>query len=233
MHGSVLQNEKYIKFSEKNTVEVLALQRLDEAIQKQDKRAGTYKAKDEAGNEVEYMLEWPGLTAKEIGELSSSKAGTFNDTGGIPYTAIVNPHTLEKMAFFKGGTSASSIMDSVAEQRKALTKQYGASIDRKELTDLRKQEASIRKEMEGGDLAKAFATYTALAKKHEKSAESLKARVAQLEPPLLDAATKALDEIEAGDLKSNAAKLDRLARALKGTSLEPRATELLARSKSS
>ncbi|MHC4732446.1 MAG: hypothetical protein ACYS6Z_17900, partial [Planctomycetota bacterium] len=70
MHGSVLQNKKYIKFASENTVEVMALSRLQEGIQKKDRKAATYKAKDG----TVYLVQFPNLTVADIGKLRSSKA---------------------------------------------------------------------------------------------------------------------------------------------------------------
>jgi len=96
VHGSVLQNKKYIKFAYENTVEVLALSRLDEGIQKGDKRAATYSGDDGK----EYMVGWPNLTAADISSMCSSKAGSYNNTGKIPFTCIVNPHDEAEMVRF-------------------------------------------------------------------------------------------------------------------------------------
>ena len=87
----MLQNEKYIEFANENTVEVVALGRLDEAIQKNERKAEEYDAKDESGKPVKYMVEFPGLTREEIIALHQSKASTYNDTKGIPFTAIIDP----------------------------------------------------------------------------------------------------------------------------------------------
>ena len=69
MHGSVLQNKKYIKFAGENTVEVMSLSALDKGIEKGDKRAATYKAKD--GNV--YLVGYPNLTVKQIQERGASE----------------------------------------------------------------------------------------------------------------------------------------------------------------
>ena len=63
MHRSVMQNKKYIKFADKNTVEVIAIGGATAAVKSGHKKAGTYKAKNAAGEEVEYLLEFPGMTA--------------------------------------------------------------------------------------------------------------------------------------------------------------------------
>ncbi|MGH7163113.1 MAG: hypothetical protein ACREID_06495 [Planctomycetota bacterium] len=237
MHGSVLQNEKYIKFAEENTVEVLALGRLNEGISKGDKGAETYKAKDEQGNEAEYMVEWPNLTAAMIADLNTSQAGTYNQSGAIPYTSVVDPHTLRESKSLPGTQAAGSLMDAVLEQKKALNKQHGPSLSRKFLADVEKQEASIRKDLEKGDVVKAMGAYSGLAKRAEKMSASLRERIAKSQEEILRVAGAQLDEADAqigrGELKEAGATLGKLARALKGTPLEPRANELLEKTKGS
>ena len=151
MLGSVLQNKKYMKFASERTVEVIAVSALDSGISKGDARAGTYKAKDENGKEVEYLVSWPGLTIADMKKLSRSKAPGYNDTRGIPYVAIVNPHTLEKFAGWNGGSSG-KIMDAVDEAQKALKKEYGKPVSRKDLMKVRKEENKVRKLLKAGDL---------------------------------------------------------------------------------
>ena len=75
MHSAVLQNKKYVKFSNKSTVEVISLSGLDKAVKNLDRKAKTYKGKDAGGKEVELMVAWPNLTYDEIMALRSSKAG--------------------------------------------------------------------------------------------------------------------------------------------------------------
>ncbi|MEZ6197806.1 MAG: hypothetical protein R3F20_19120 [Planctomycetota bacterium] len=136
----MMQNKKYIKFAEENTVEVLSLGSLDQAVEKKDPKAATYKTKD--GREC--MVEWPSLTFDEIMEIRKTPGGRFNDTGGIPYTCIVNPHTLEKMKFWSGGQSAKSIMEAAEEAKKALEKEHGKGIERKTIAKLNESIAEAK-----------------------------------------------------------------------------------------
>ena len=144
MHSAVMQNKKYVEFAKQNTVEVLVLQRLDEAVQKKDPKAVAYKAKGPDGQEAVYMLHWPNLTLDEIVAFNRTKAASFNDTGGIPHTSIVDPHTLTAIKSFTGGQSAKTIMEVCAEARKKLVKEHGKGIARKELErfDMAEQETS-------------------------------------------------------------------------------------------
>ena len=236
MHGAVLQNKKYIKFAEENTVEVMALGRLDQAIEKGDRKAETYKAKDKEGNEVEYLVEFPGLTAKMINSLKSSKAGSYNNTGKIPYTAIVNPHTLEEMNNIRGGFGAKTLMGTVTEAKKTLEKTHGKSVSRKVLAKIDKAEAGIRKDLEKGKYSNALASAGKLEKSVAKQPEAVQKKAAAVTASVLATVGKRLDELEAsisrGETKQAGRELAGLARALKDTDLEERANNRLAQTKS-
>jgi hypothetical protein len=227
----VLQNKKYIKFASENTVEVMSFGRLEEGITKKDRRAATYKAKD--GNE--YLVEFPNLTVEEIKELRSSKAASYNNTGKIPYTAIVNPHTLEEMEHIRGSYSGKTLMGIVKTHRKALAKEYGKSISRKALTKVRKQQQAIEEEVQKEQYAKALTSTAKLEKSVAKQPAALVEMVGKTKAGVVAACGKRLDSLEAligrGEKREAARELGPLSRALKGTSLEARANELLAQAK--
>ncbi len=231
----MLQNKKYIAFAEENTVEVLCLSRLDEGIEKKDKRAGTFKAKDIDGQEKDFMLGWPNLTAEEIKNLAGSKGGSYNQTGKIPYTAVIDPYTLEEMDTIKGGYGAGSLMDLVAVKKKDLEKQHGKGVSRKTLTKVKDADAGVRKELAAGNLAKALADSAALQKKVAKEAPAIVEMAEKTGVEVLAAAGTKLDEIEAmlarGEKAEAMKQLGPLSRALKGTTLEERALALLEQSK--
>lgn len=231
MHGSVLQNKKYIKFASENTVDVMSLSRLEEGISKNDRKAATYKAKDG----TEYLVEFPNLTVEDIKKLRSSKAGTYNKTGKIPYTAIVDPHTLEEMENIKGGYSGKTLMEIVTTHRKTLVKEHGKSISRKVLTKVRKQQLQIEEELEKEDFSKALSATAKLEKSVAKQPDALIEMVGKVKEGVVAACARRLDSLEAligRGAKGEAAKeLGPLSRALKGTSLEERAKELLAQAK--
>jgi hypothetical protein len=230
----VLQNKKYIKFAEENTVEVLALGRLDEGIEKKDRRAETYKGKNEKGEEVDFLVEWPNLTPELVKSLASSKAGSYNNTGKIPYTSIVNPHTLEEMDKIQGGYGMGTLTDMVEVAKKALNSQYGKSLSRKDLTKVNKLCADVHECLGEGDFVKAFAGLKTLDKTVDKAPDSLKDLAKKANDEAIEAAGKKLDEIEGmiADNPKDAAKiLGTLTRVLKGTSLEERATDLAEKAK--
>src|SRR5437867_2942275 len=144
MHGSVLQNDKYIEFSNRFSVEVLALGSLQQGIDKKDPKADTYESKDEKdedGKPVKYLKEFAGMRVEDVLGLESSTAAGYNKTGKIPYTCIIDPYTLNEVKSFSGGISAKGLMEAVAEVKDKLNKDHGPSIDR---TSLQKLEASLK-----------------------------------------------------------------------------------------
>jgi len=226
VHGSVLQNKKYIKFAYENTVEVLALGRLDEAVQKGERGAETYKGDDGK----DYLVGWPNLTVEDVANLRSSKAGSYNNTGKIPYTSIVNPHTLEEMESIQGGYGAGTLMDKVEEHKKALEKEYGKSVSRKALEKIEKTEADVRADVTEGKFSKAMAAARKLDTQSAKLATSIQERTKALVDEVLKACAAQLDEAEKllGDGDASGAKkiLSGLSSALRGTDLEERHKEL-------
>lgn len=231
MHRAVLQNDKYIRFAEENSVEVIALQDLRRGIEKGDRNAATYKAKDADGNMVEYLIEWPGLTAEQLESLHSSPASGFNRSGGVPYTAVVDPYTLSEMASLKGGSSAKSVMELVAAQRKVLEKQHGPGYGRKALRQLEEQERVVGKALESEDAPKAMGALAELERKNGNAPEGVRRRIGSLRERVLKSAGEQLDAIERAGPASSVPALERLARALSGTEPGTRASELLAKAK--
>ena len=230
MHRSVLQNDDYIAFAEESTVEVMSLGRLDEGVQKEDKRAGQYDAEDAEGNPVKYMVEWPGLTLEEMYALNRSKAGTYNNTGKIPYTAIVNPHTEEEMLALPGGRSAGQLMDEVTEQKKKLEAEHGPSLSRKDVravTDCRVACNDILKEKGAG---KALTQLNKDAKKLVKKGERIEAMVEEYRKELMAKAGEELDEAEGmidnDDIAGAKKVLTSLKAAVRKTDLEARVDAL-------
>ena len=232
MHGSVLQGKKYIKFANENTVEVMAMGKIGKGQETKDKRLQVFKGKDGK----EYLAGWPNLTLTELKDLARSRAASYNDTGKIPYTVVVDPYTLEKMSdHIGGGYGAGKLEDLVVAARKTLDKAHGKGLSRKKLAKAQKAEDKIRATLEKGDLIKALSGAKGLEKKAAKEPKPLQDKVAKLLDDILKEAGKSLDECEGvigrGDLKGAARTLGSLTRALKGTALEERANELLAKTK--
>jgi hypothetical protein len=235
MHGAVLQNTKYIEFANDNTVEVMAMQRFQEGVDAGDRKAATYKAKNAKGEEVEYLVEFPNLTLAELLALNSSPAGQYNDTGGIPYTAFVNPHTLKKMRGFSGGQSAKKVMETVEEMKKELWAEYGPGLKRSDIQKWQSEGDKLLEKMAKGGAAKALAGAKGLKAKADKIGEKMAPRYEAWLAECLAKAGAELDEAEGliQEGKINPAKkiLGPLSRGLKGTDLEERCNELVEQTK--
>lgn len=230
MHRSVLQNKKYIKFADDNTVEVITISGAQKAVQDGHAKAEQYEAKDEAGNTVKYMVEFPGMTAEQLDRIAGSPAGRYrSDKNKIPYTAVVDPYTLKEMASFLGSKSAKSLMAMVEEQKKVLEKEHGKSLRRKDLTKFNEDAADVTK-LCNKDLGKALKAADKLVKTYSKKAEVLLKKAAEVRGEVVVAVTKRLDEIEAliqrGELKGLKRELMSLGYPTRGTELEARVKSL-------
>lgn len=229
MHSAVLQNEKYIKFANENTVEVMVLGSLEKGIEKQDKKAETYTKKVN-GQDVEYLVEFPNLTVQDIEAVKKSKAGTFNDSGAIPFTVVVDPHTEAVLWRHVGGFGSGTLMDAVKEARKELDKAHGKGLSRKTLSDLAAAEAASAAALAEGEFAAALAALAKVEKDAKDWPQTLQARVARSRQAVIAAAEKALGHIEASaadDPAQAGRDLSRLTARLRGTGLEERARELM------
>ena len=207
MHDGVMCGKKYIDFASENTVEVIALSSFQEGLDKKDKRTETYDAKV-AGEPVKYMVEFPGLTTDQVLALASSKAGTYNHTGGVPYTCLVNPWTEEEMSKWPGSQSANTLMDGVLEAKKALQKEHGKGVARKDLRVVVDAEASAAAKAAKADFPGALADLAKVAPKAEK-VDALKERLKAAREKVHAAAEAALTKIADGkDADPAAAKKD-------------------------
>lgn len=230
MHSAVMQDKKYIEFANQNTVEVLALQRLDEAVKKQDKRAVAYKAKGPDGQEAVYMLQWPNLTLDEIVAFNRTKAGSYNQTGGIPYTAIVDPHTLTQIKGFSGGQTAKTLMDECAEAKKKLVKEHGKGITRKELQRFDEFEVECATLVTEKDYSKAIRALEKVAPKPDSLPELLQTRMTKARESIVSAAKSELEEIKGSAQNDPIAArraLQSLTSRIRGTGLEAEARNLM------
>jgi len=235
MHSSVLQNDKYIEFMNDNGVDVIALGRLDEGISKNDPKAAEFDTKDEEGKPVKRMLEYPSLTKDEMLKLNSSKAATYNNTGKIPFTCIVDPHDEAEMQRFQGGQSAKGLMEAVSAAKATLNTKFGPSISRSVIKKFDGEAKKITDGLEKAGAAKSLGEFNKLVKAMGKDAASIKARTDKVLAVLIEAATKDLDEaaakLDSADVPGAKKILDKLAPVLKGTDLEARAQELVAKAK--
>ena len=227
----MLQNEKYIDFANDNTVEVIAISRLQEGIDKKDRKAETYDAKDEKGNPVKYLKEFAGMTVEQLLSLDSSPAGQYNKTGKIPYVGIVDPYTLQEIRSQPGGFAAGGLMDAVVEAKAKLNKEHGPSVKRSSLKKFESGAKAIEESLAKGGAGKAFADFAKLDASIAKEPEALHLKAKELKDKIVEAAVADLDKAEtliaSGDLKGASALVKPLVSGLKGTDHEARVKELL------
>lgn len=227
MHSAVMQNKKYLEFAKQNTVEVLALQRLSEGVEKKDKRAVAYKAKGADGQEQTLMLNWPNLTLEEIEELSRGKAGSFNKSGKIPYTSIVDPWTEKEIKGYNGG-SAKGIQEDVEAALVTMRKEHGKGVARKELAKVNEAAAKSAAFAAQGEFAKGIEVLNKLEPQLKGAAEVIVNKVTEARAAVVSAAETALSAIESSSDSAKAKKdLLGLMDRLRGTGLEARAKEVL------
>lgn len=233
LHSSLMGDKAYIEFAYENTVEVLALDRLQEGVTKKEARAATYDAK-EGGKPVKYLIEFPGLTVDEVLALRNSKASSYNKSGGLPYTALIDPFTEEEMKSWKGGgVTTTEVIDAVKAARETLSKAHGKGKPRSELKAIADAEKAGADRVKAGDFCGALDAYAAATKKADKDGwpAHLRDRIAAGKDAAVAAATEALDKIEAAkatDAGKAKKELGTLMTRLRGTGLEPRAKELFA-----
>lgn len=230
MHSAVLQNKKYIQFAEKNTVEVISLGRLQQGIDNEDRKAATYTEKLPDGSEIEYLVKYPGMTVDDMIALNRSRASSYNNTGKIPYTAIVDPHTLERMHFWSGGQSANTIMEEVTAARRELMKEHGAGISRADLQLVDSSESEVSGLLAEDEFKKALRVVEKLSKKSGDWPQELQGRVGSLQSSIHDAAKariKALEAEAAEDPSGAKRALRKLASDLRGTDLEAEVERLM------
>ncbi len=232
MHSAVLQNKKYIKFANQNSVEVIAVSGVKDAHDRGEKLASTYEAVGVDGQPAQYMLSWPGLTLEEIQSLRHGKAGSYNHTGGIPFTAVIDPHTQKIIKDFNS-VASTPLMEAVKKARKQLSKQHGKSlISRKDLEEIDKARSKALAALAKEDLIKATAACKKILAKQQDWPESVQARVQAIQEKIRSFATARLEAVEAkadSDPKAAKRELNSLMRQLKGTGLTERAKKLKAR----
>lgn len=232
LHKSLMSDPEYVTFAYEHTVEVLALDRLQEGVDKGEDRAATFDVK--VGRKtVQHLVEFPGLTVEDVLALRRSKASTYNKSGGLPYTALVDPFTEDELKSWKGGgVTPAEVMEAVKEARTKLAKTSKGK-PRAELRAVADLEATAAAKTKTREFAAVLDACAAADKKADKDGwpKHLRARVASAREASIAAATEALDAIEAAqaeDAVQAKKDLSTLLPRLRGTGLEDRAKTLLA-----
>ncbi|MGH7163111.1 MAG: hypothetical protein ACREID_06485 [Planctomycetota bacterium] len=231
----MLQDKSYIRFAAENSVEVISMEEMEKALAEKGAMVRTYTSKDAYGDEVECLAEFPGLTIAQLERLSDGKAIEYMEGGKIPYTAIVNPHTLEPMEGMKGKKSSRELMDAVARHRKALEAEHGPGLPRKSWNELAEGQVAIDVALAAGDIPKAMKIARGLERLVERGHEHARRKAASSLRVVLSDAGERLDEAEqlrdAGKAKEAAEIAASLAPALQGTELQGRVEALRAKAK--
>ncbi|MFG0320217.1 MAG: hypothetical protein ACF8XB_23290, partial [Planctomycetota bacterium JB042] len=175
-------------------------------------------------------------TVEEMLALNTSPASRYNDTGKIPFTAVVDPHSLKELHRWSGGTSASKIIEVVKEKAKELREQHGAGIDRRALTRFEEAVEEARAEVSEGEFSKGMRLVEKATAKSEEWPEPLQKRVEDARAEIVAAAAARLDALEAEaeeDPRAALRELTRLRSKVRGLELDDRIAELMDRMKSS
>lgn len=229
MHTGLLQNDEYMAFADKATVEVIVLGSLEKGIKEDHPRAAEYEAKID-GKTKRCMVEFPGLSRDEMLALGRSAAARYNQTGAVPYTCVVDPHTGKELEAWRGATSKKTIIERLEAHAKALEKAHGKGLRRKDLRKYEEAEAEARAEVTDGDYARAIKTIDKATRKSKEWPEVLRERAGRAREEVVAAATKALEEaatIAESDPKEARRMLSRLRSKLRGTGLEDRLKQAL------
>lgn len=235
MHRAVFENKAYIRFSRENCVEVMAMQDIERALAEKPKRAETYKTKDAYGDEIECFVKFPGVTIDQMRELIEGPALGYMEGSLMPYTGVVDPHTLKAIGGVKRGEpyTASHFIDVIRPHVKALKEKYGAGIDRKAWDGIHARLVKVDLALGENGVDRAMALHNEMVKlAGARPPDALKRRLESTLEVILGDAGERLDTLEARTAKGEGAKVKRelakLAKALQGTKLEKRAAAALA-----
>ena len=156
----------------------------------------------------------------------------------MPYTAVVDPHTLADLGGIERGaaTSADGFIAVISPHVKALEEKHGKGCDSKLWEFVAESQVKVDLLLGEEKLDKALALVEEMEKKTAREHETVKRKVAAAREAVLSDAAGRLDALEkqigggiGGQAKAEAA---RLAKLLKGTELADRASaiEIKARS---
>lgn len=217
----MLQNEKYIKFAAEACIDVISVSGVPQAVAQGRDRAETFQ---KPGSDEKWLVNWPSLTVEDMKALNASKVPRYNDTRGIPFTCIVDPHTEERMTVIKG-RSVGAFQEDIANAYKALRQKYGPGFPRKKYRSWQKSLEKTDYLVGKGEFSKALREVKKASKGHDKWPEGLKKQRQQAMDGVVAAGEKALEE--ALNLKGSERKraLSRLRVKLRGTPLQERAQE--------
>jgi hypothetical protein len=235
VHRAVFENKGYIKFSRKNCVEVMAMQDIERALAEKPKRAATYKTKDAYGDEIECFVKFAGVTIDQMRKLIEGPAMDYMEGPLMPYTGVIDPHTLKTIGGVKRGDpyTASHFIGVIKPHVKALKEKYGPGVDRKAWDGVQSRLTKVDLALGENAIDRAMGLYREMVKlAGVRPPDALERRLASTLEVVLGDAEGRLEALEVRVGKGEGAKvkseLRKLAKALAGTKLEKRAAAVLA-----
>ena len=234
----MLANPSYIKFSRESCVELMCMKDIEQALAEKPANAKTYMSKDPYGDEVEYFECCPGVTIKQMLALHEGKPLEYMKGPLMPYTAVVDPHTLQDLGGIQRGeaTSAAGFIEVISRHVKALEEQHGKGVEAKLWEFVADAQVRIDLLLGEGKLDKALALLEEMESKTAREHETVRRKVGATRDTVLADFKSRLDalekQIEGGQGGQARAEASRLAKLLKGTDLAERASALEAKTKS-
>jgi len=228
----VLTNQGYIRFSRANCVEIMCMQDIDKALAEKPDRAKTYRTKDAYGDEIECFESFPGVTVDQLRKIGEGEALTYMQGSLMPYTAVIDPHTLKDMIGIRRGeaTSAQAFIEVISRHVKSLKERYGPGIDRSLWDFVKESQVQVDLLLGEEKVVEALELCRKMEDKAARQPEALQRRVEATRDVVMHDAADRLDALDAllgqGRRKEVRRELDRLARLLEGTPLAERAAAL-------
>ncbi len=230
MHRSVFQDGRYIKVADEQSVQVVSMLRMLQAIIAENKRLRTFKGKDAYGEETEFLVEFPTLTVDALQDVSLSAAGNYLTGQRLPQTSILDPHTLDVLWTLGGVPESADLIRQIKVRRSSLTKKYGPGLSRKAWRAFLEGQIEIDKLLAKDQIVAALKRWRGLEALAAKGPDALKEKARNSRDVILDDAEQRLDEVakllEANEPGKARARLEGLPEALKGTRLGKRAAAL-------
>jgi hypothetical protein len=230
LHSTVLEDAEYREFSRKNVVEVLCLSGLEDGMARGDAKAATYEG-TRRGRPARFLAKFPGLTPAEAVSMNAGRAGAYNDTGLVPATIVVDPHSGAALHRWVGRTTGCAIQQVVADARRGLEQAHGKGCCPDAFGRFLAEEEKAWGGAARGEYARAIRDLDAAAAAARDWPQGLQARCAALRAEILASAEARLQEIatrSSNDPRRAKADLTQMVTALAGTDLEARARTLLA-----
>ncbi|HEX5139076.1 MAG TPA: hypothetical protein VFY93_19055 [Planctomycetota bacterium] len=233
----MLENPKYIKFSRESCVEVMCMKDIEQALEEKPDRAKTYTTKDAYGEEIECFECCPGVTVREMLALHEGKPLEYMKGPLMPYTAVVDPHTLEDLGGIQRGeaTTAEAFIEVISRHARSLEERHGKGVDAALWEYVLGAQARVDLLLGDEKLEKAFALVEEMERRTAGQNEIVTRKVGAARASVMADAAALLGalekQIEGGRGAAARADAARLAKLLKGTELADRASALQARLK--